>query len=70
MIIVSEQMFDRIMARAQEVAEEQFRRMVFDTGMRAEAVALLHDRVVDRLAERYVEDLARRAGDQAEETRL
>jgi hypothetical protein len=58
MIVVSERMFDRVMSRAVEVAEEQFRRMVFDTNMRAETAQLVHDRVVDAMAERYIEGLA------------
>jgi predicted subunit of tRNA(5-methylaminomethyl-2-thiouridylate) methyltransferase len=60
MIQVSDEIFDRVIARALEVAEEQFRRMVFDTGMRAEAVQLFHDQVVDALAERYVDKLTDR----------
>jgi hypothetical protein len=58
MITVSDEMFDRVVARAREVAEEQFRRLVFDTKMRPEAAQLVHDQVVDRMAERHIDDLA------------
>jgi hypothetical protein len=67
MIVVSDEMFDRVMKRAIEVAEEQFRRMVFDTGMRPEAAALFHDQVVDATAERYIENLAQRISDDLRE---
>jgi len=62
-ILISDEMFERVMAQAREVAEEQFRRMVSDTGMRAEAAQFLHDRVVDSIAELYVDDLADLAGE-------
>jgi len=60
-ILVSNEMFERVLAMAQLVAEEQFRRLVFDTEMSAEAAAECHDIVVDRLMDRYVANVAHRA---------
>ena len=62
MIEVSDKMFDTIMARANELGEEAFRRFLFDhPGMPAEAVELIRDRIILLVAEDYVERLAKRA---------
>jgi hypothetical protein len=58
LINVSDAMFNAVMTRAKVVAEERFRRMVIDTHMNPEAVELLRDRVVNAIAEDYVEQLA------------
>jgi hypothetical protein len=66
MLVVSHEMFDKVIARATAIAEEQFRRLVFDTDMRLEAAELVRERVVDATAERIIERWAEKANERAE----
>jgi hypothetical protein len=62
MILISDEMFEKLLARAKAVSEEHFRRYVFDhDGMPPEVIELIRDDVVYAFAERYVEQLARDA---------
>jgi hypothetical protein len=56
-------MFKRITVRALEVAEEQFRRIVFENNMRPEAADLVRDQVVEEMADQYIDRLAERASE-------
>lgn len=63
MFLISDKAFEAPIARAQEVAEEGWRRLVFDNlgvgNLPPEVAKLIHDHVVDALAERYCEDIGR-----------
>ena len=65
-IMLSSEAYERLIARAQAVGEELWRRQLFNNpGMLAEAspeaVKIIRELFVDATAERYVEDFARRA---------
>ena len=60
-IIVSDRMFGTVIARAHVIAEEQFRRLVFDTNMRPEAAELVREEVIDAIAEKIVDGWADKA---------
>jgi arginine/lysine/ornithine decarboxylase len=57
-IVISEEMFDKVVTHASAIAEEQFRRLVFDTAMRPEAAEAIRQVVVDNTAERIIEEMA------------
>jgi len=59
MFIVSDKMFEHITTRALAIAEEEFRRMVLDTGMSPEGAAIVRVQVVEETADRIIEKWGR-----------
>jgi hypothetical protein len=60
LILISDAAYDAVMARAQEVAAEQWRRLVFDTAMKPEAAEAARERAIQAMAEQYIDNLADR----------
>ena len=65
MIVVSPAIFEKIVTRAEAVAEEMWRRMLFDNpgtlaNASPEVFKEIHDYVVEEMATRYVDRLAER----------
>jgi len=56
--LLNGKMFDKVIARACEIATESFRRMVFETKMNPAAVELVRDRAIEAMAERIVDQWA------------
>jgi hypothetical protein len=66
MIEIGKKTLAKVIARAEAVAEESWRRLVFDNpgmlaGAHPDAIDYIRDQAVIRMAERYIEELARQA---------
>jgi hypothetical protein len=71
MILLSSEMFEKVVARAQGIGEEMFRRIVFDhNGMNPKAIEVAHDQVVAAIAKLYVKHLAQRANETLDRTAM
>ena len=62
LLCVSDEAFEKLLARAKEFAEEHFRRYLFDhEGMNPQAIAVIREPVLEMLTEQYVEYVAQHA---------